>query len=448
MSSANTLTFTLKQHTALIHFHDQDEALIRATELKPKLDRHLVTVMGGADIAKEKFKPWILSYNSGGVAFDYKIKISSFDVERRQILEGANNRIPFYFGNLGREYLRNPKYLCYTSKPVTITITSFNFIEVDNETLLEFITSIISTFFLKENFGTRQSKGYGSFYLHPDDQLYENPQEIISFQNEETKEFLPYSFSLTNETESSFDAGLDVLRKLEIFYKAMRSGINICYGRNQHYLKSLIWVFYKQKIDTGLKWEKKKIKEHFLGNHSETARQKSDHSSDSDYKNSPLGSNGSNEILIKDLFGLASKETWKAKYDFEIEKVITDIDRFKSPIFFKPISTVERFNVFFHSGVLNTDNSILDKTITINDSLKMRTPAKFDFHDFFNFLSDPKEFKLDKHITFLVENEETGNIESMTVSDIKAQGSKEYNRSENYTVLHNIITQLQSKSND
>ena len=37
------LTFKLKQHTPLIHFqHDQTGATLRATELKPKLDRFLV----------------------------------------------------------------------------------------------------------------------------------------------------------------------------------------------------------------------------------------------------------------------------------------------------------------------------------------------------------------------------------------------------------------------
>ena len=35
------LTFTLKQHTPLIHFHSEVDASLRATELKPKLDNFL-----------------------------------------------------------------------------------------------------------------------------------------------------------------------------------------------------------------------------------------------------------------------------------------------------------------------------------------------------------------------------------------------------------------------
>lgn len=39
----HTLTFTLKQHTPIIYFqHEQDGATLRASELKPKLDKYLV----------------------------------------------------------------------------------------------------------------------------------------------------------------------------------------------------------------------------------------------------------------------------------------------------------------------------------------------------------------------------------------------------------------------
>ena len=48
----HTLYFTLKQHTPLIHFHDQDEATLRATEVKPKLDKYLIKVMGGEEASR------------------------------------------------------------------------------------------------------------------------------------------------------------------------------------------------------------------------------------------------------------------------------------------------------------------------------------------------------------------------------------------------------------
>lgn len=41
------LTFTLKQHTPIIHFqHDQAGATLRASEVKPKLDKFIIEQMG------------------------------------------------------------------------------------------------------------------------------------------------------------------------------------------------------------------------------------------------------------------------------------------------------------------------------------------------------------------------------------------------------------------
>ena len=46
----HTLKVTLKQHTPLIHFqHDQEGATLRASEVKPKLDKFILTKLGGDD---------------------------------------------------------------------------------------------------------------------------------------------------------------------------------------------------------------------------------------------------------------------------------------------------------------------------------------------------------------------------------------------------------------
>ena len=44
------LEFTLKQHTPLIHFQqDQEGATLRATEVKPKLDRFIIERLGNGN---------------------------------------------------------------------------------------------------------------------------------------------------------------------------------------------------------------------------------------------------------------------------------------------------------------------------------------------------------------------------------------------------------------
>ena len=67
------VSFTLKQHTPIIHFQsDQSGATLRATELKPKFDRFLM----------EQFEKEGVDYSSYLIrgqegALDYKVKIIS-----------------------------------------------------------------------------------------------------------------------------------------------------------------------------------------------------------------------------------------------------------------------------------------------------------------------------------------------------------------------------------
>jgi hypothetical protein len=441
----HTLKFQLTQHTPLIHFHAQEDATLRATEMKPKLDKYLIKIMGGQEEVNANYQGWLIP---GQKSFDFKVRISATPARHDLIPEGPNNRIPFYFGNMGDDYRRNPKYLSFSDDPVEVSVITFNSNKVGDETLVEYIRSVIPAFFLSENFGTRQSKGYGSFYIHEQDELYETPETCIAFQNEGSKDFLPYSFTLQTAGNDFFSRSRDALSKTEVFYKAMRSGINKCFGGGQHYVKSLLWLYFKRVVNTDIKWEKKKIKEMFLSTHPETVRQPGTHSSKPGYAESPLGSAGTHEILIKDLFGLASEETWEARYNsFKIEKVIEGIDRLKSPVFFKPLKTGNKYKVFFHAHELTTDNSVVRRTVQINGSLNINTPAAFDFHRFFDFLSNPAVFNLDNHMLVQAMNEDTNVPEFMRVADIKRQGTREHERVDNYRILNSIINELQSHKN-
>lgn len=56
-----TLKVTLKQHTPLIHFqHDQYGATLRASEVKPKLDKFII--LREFDNCYEKCKHYLLGY--------------------------------------------------------------------------------------------------------------------------------------------------------------------------------------------------------------------------------------------------------------------------------------------------------------------------------------------------------------------------------------------------
>lgn len=69
MSNPFQITFTLKQHTPIIHFqHDQEGATLRASEVKPKLDRFLYTV------ANNRINDRMKSNKENSHALSYKIR--------------------------------------------------------------------------------------------------------------------------------------------------------------------------------------------------------------------------------------------------------------------------------------------------------------------------------------------------------------------------------------
>ena len=93
-------TITLKQHTPIIHFqHDQEGATLRATELKPKLDRFLIKKLGNEWSENKSF--WKVGGSKGmHDALDYKIRI----VQRGNLELMEEHRgspiTPMFFANM------------------------------------------------------------------------------------------------------------------------------------------------------------------------------------------------------------------------------------------------------------------------------------------------------------------------------------------------------------
>ena len=98
------LEFTLKQHTPLIHFqHDQTGATLRATEVKPKLDKYIIEEFGGIDKLRLKNPEWLIGDGKHS-ALDYKIKLIPIDqsvefLKSPEHWDGVTN--PIFFGNMG-----------------------------------------------------------------------------------------------------------------------------------------------------------------------------------------------------------------------------------------------------------------------------------------------------------------------------------------------------------
>jgi hypothetical protein len=67
-----TIYFKVKQHSPLIHFqHQQERATLRASEVKPKLDRFIINKYGGVAELRKIHPDWFGSNKHD--ALDYKI---------------------------------------------------------------------------------------------------------------------------------------------------------------------------------------------------------------------------------------------------------------------------------------------------------------------------------------------------------------------------------------
>ena len=76
----NQLTAILKQHTPMIHFqHNESGATLRASEVKPLLDKFILTKLRNGDIREgrlyAKKNNWLID-NEKNYALNYKLSIS------------------------------------------------------------------------------------------------------------------------------------------------------------------------------------------------------------------------------------------------------------------------------------------------------------------------------------------------------------------------------------
>ena len=195
------LTISLRQHTPLIHFqHDQEGATLRASEVKPKLDRFVIKqafhdsfdeckeFLIGYNPDPEKKEESIRAlrnkWNAGYRALDYKIRIKASDnrdeymltsyiksdniqILKRQGITAVNNTPYFAQEKQNSQIIKSKKAKEDWDKIekkgvlfnglICITIVS------QKNNLLSIVSTVIQPYFLVTNFGARQSKGFGCF---------------------------------------------------------------------------------------------------------------------------------------------------------------------------------------------------------------------------------------------------------------------------------------------
>ena len=188
------LKVSLKQHTPLLHFQPNEPgATLRASEVKPRLDRYIIEHEGNGpydtvkDRVKETHASWFidkdgihaLNYSMRiivkGIAPEVKLREKSpktkpnKETKKPEVYYQLSN-FPLVLSNMGgktdKEKLAN---LSYTQQQVDlIFIVSDKKKDTTNENtdnLLAVIERHIVSFFAQNNFGQRSGKGFGSFLV-------------------------------------------------------------------------------------------------------------------------------------------------------------------------------------------------------------------------------------------------------------------------------------------
>lgn len=407
-----TLKVTLKQHTPLIHFqHDQYGATLRASEFKPRFDRYLTQILEhdnynywkrflvgsvvGANIdetagtttqnnldrrdAKIEAK-----FNEGFCALDYKLKVITSGNTSQKM-----GSLPMYFANQGNNV--EEKYDIYRQTDVILEFSSFH------SELLALIKEHIKDFLARTNFGARQTKGYGSFYL----------------KGEEPKKANYYFIVKTSDLVTLF-------KSISDFYAVIRSGIN-----DGMYIKSALFKYLKEN---DRQWDKRTIKGFFYSNSEIKAKQTEHPETDSPLVEVSSGSN----IMYKELLGLSTNESWQKK-GAKLTRQNADIQRFKSPILFKPILVEEGeksyFKVFIYFSPIPQE--IRGASFKITWSLKPEDPK--------TMYMDSDFFYIESYFTWIYNNK-SGLIPMLASSDPNSLSKSHQSRYDTLNRLFNSLT--------
>lgn len=352
------LKVTLKQHTPLIHFqHDQEGATLRASEVKPRLDRFILETLGKIECIYNKALKIVqkkdsdiknITHYEAGLrclgddnlkwlkentnSIDYKLKISEANHFQTYLLapflkkskkdELVKEKINFIspapcFGD-------EDHYGIVVEDSIELTFYSYN------SEILNCIENNISHFFVYNNFGFRQSKGFGCFSV-----------EKINNKPVDKSNTVAEILNRSNKCVFQKTAKNDMAAKLAIIandYQLLKSGKN-----HNGYQKSKLFDYM---INRNLRWEKRRIKLFLRDNHSTIFNDLKYDTERPPNNRIACGEEQKDEryIYARALLGLAEHiefTTWKNRgYNKDkIKMMISDktksVERFKSPLLFK-----------------------------------------------------------------------------------------------------------------
>lgn len=354
-----TLNYDLIQHTPMIHFQGkQEEVNLRATEVKSALNRFL----------KKKLKDEYFNYFNENKPSPYRLIVKSKETKPLELTKITQK---LYFADKTEDNPDLHKSL------VNLNSVSFLFIS-KNKKLLEAIKKYFPDMIAVTNFGARNNKGFGSFYINGEDikeKLKSSGYNI-------------FYFNLVNRSDDN------LFLTIYYLYNVLKGGINETNGRDfpEKYQKSLLWKYFNEKISPGFVWEKRFLKSKLPGNYINIEDKK--------------------RLFIRILLGYSPVYTFRQgnyRNDIEYGHNLSDvksvypkqtfplqndnIERLESPIMFKPVKTETGWRVYiilkpelYKNGSLNIFNK--DFFIGKSKKDKIKTPTEFDLNKFFEWAID------------------------------------------------------------
>lgn len=250
----------LVQDTPMWHFQGAfDDCCLRATEVKPKLDRFLLAKLDNGELSVDDCAltsrddaPSTWWANEDKTALNYKMRISA---ESRRIIESQvpdldrrtrrqktdrngmpvfKNLYPIYFARVGANETGDMELVMMRGIKVELMVS--------DDKLAECIGPIIPAFFASHSFGARQDKGFGCFRVSGAGATGQLSGASYSF-------IVP----ACNRPEDKYP---NLFQHINYFHKVIRSGVN----ERGCYVKSMMYHYAKSKEDV---WDKPVIRTTF-----------------------------------------------------------------------------------------------------------------------------------------------------------------------------------------
>lgn len=325
----------IKQHSPMLHFHEQSEVTIRSTDLKPRLDRY---IRKNNDLEED-------------VRLRYQLKvIPKKRAEKIPLNRGLHSGL--YFGDMGE----GPQKIClYHYDSIILKFNAYF-----NLKLKAWIEESLPTMLALENFGTRSNKGFGCFYL--EGKGIEHFESILK-EAHTREEISNIFFWDCNEGEK--------YRSISNFYATLKSGISF------RDTPSLLCEYsYKNRI----LWDKHALKKHF---DMFTGRER------------PLN-DFDNKYFMRGIFGLANIQEWYGRHNDTLSIESSDFNRIPSPLVFKMCKYVKnnRNMVRIYFFARDFYKEVLDKSFVFSfkhkrqQPLTLSTPPSFDMNIFLEYVMD------------------------------------------------------------